>query len=254
MAVQQRNSEMVDLLRADFVHKKDNAYTWAMLLNMYTMLPGITSFWSMGGISKDPRQFIGNNSYYDLANERLHVSPTLTTTDATLEVGRGSGSSGALVVQGTSLQSHFNYSVAEDTYLRGGKAASKVLIGDANSGGIQTGTGPFISFNTIGDGWKAFPYTNSGGTTWGDWGAPWQVGQYQKFGDWLMMRGLVGRSVGTGLVIGTLPVGYRPVNYVLLGVSSNDAMARLEVHSDGQVVAALGFVNWISIWAFVSLL
>lgn len=254
MAVQTRNSEQIDLLRADFIHKNDSAYTWAMLLNMYSMLPGITAFWPMGAISKDDYLYWGNKSKYDLVNDQVIINPSLAFYLATLLVGKGSGMQSAAVFQGSTYQSHFHYGAQEDIYIRGGIATSKLYLGDSGSGGIQTGTGPFISFNTVGDGWKSFPYTNSGGTTWNSWGAPWQVGEYQKFGDWLMIRGLVARTAGAGMIIGNLPVGYRVTNDVLLGTNSNDALTRLEIKANGDIVAGATYSTWISIWAIVSML
>lgn len=58
-------------------------------------------------------------------------------TTATLAVYRGSGADGSLVVRGTTYNCHFNNSTAEDTYLRGGKAASNVWIADVNSGNVN---------------------------------------------------------------------------------------------------------------------
>jgi len=62
-------------------------------------------------------------------NVGIRVSPS-----ATLDIARGTASSGTLVVRGTTNACHFNYSTVEDTYIRGGKATSRVLINDASSG------------------------------------------------------------------------------------------------------------------------
>ena len=49
---------------------------------------------------------------------------------ATLEVRRGAAPDGTAAFWGTARTSHFNYSTAEDTYLRGGKASSNVYLND----------------------------------------------------------------------------------------------------------------------------
>jgi hypothetical protein len=55
-------------------------------------------------------------------------------TDASLVVSRGSNLSGAAIFQGTTHNSYFAWNTQEDTYIRGGKDASKVIINDiANS-------------------------------------------------------------------------------------------------------------------------
>jgi len=59
--------------------------------------------------------------------------------DGTLYVARGTANGGTAVFAGTTNKSHFNYSVDEDTYIRGGKASSKVIIND-NGGNVGIGT------------------------------------------------------------------------------------------------------------------
>ena len=52
---------------------------------------------------------------------------------------KGGGGGGTLYIEGTSYNSHFNYSTNEDTYIRPGKAAGKVIIADVGSNvGIGT--------------------------------------------------------------------------------------------------------------------
>lgn len=59
---------------------------------------------------------------------------------ATLEVARGTLSGGTARFVGTNYASHFNYSTNEDTYIRGGKAVSQIIIGDNNTGNILVTT------------------------------------------------------------------------------------------------------------------
>jgi trimeric autotransporter adhesin len=47
---------------------------------------------------------------------------------------------GKLYIKGTTYYSHFNFSTPEDTYIRGGKASSNVIIGDLNNA-VLIGTG-----------------------------------------------------------------------------------------------------------------
>jgi C1q domain len=57
---------------------------------------------------------------------------------ATLQVGKGAGTLGGTAqFDGTTYSSHFSYSTTEDTYIRGGKAASQVIINDQGNGNIR---------------------------------------------------------------------------------------------------------------------
>jgi hypothetical protein len=59
---------------------------------------------------------------------------------ATLDVRRGTAPDGTAIFRGTTNASHFNFATAEDTYIRGGKAGSKVLINDvAGLGSVGIG-------------------------------------------------------------------------------------------------------------------
>lgn len=60
---------------------------------------------------------------------------------ASLEVNRGTGVNGTAAFRGSTNVSHFNYSTAENTFLRGGKATSDVIINDVgNNVAIGNGT------------------------------------------------------------------------------------------------------------------
>ena len=60
---------------------------------------------------------------------------------ASLEVTRGTGLNGTAAFMGTTNTSHFNYSAAEDTYIRGGLANSKVFVNDISSGNVSIAAG-----------------------------------------------------------------------------------------------------------------
>lgn len=308
MAVQKRNSEMVDLLRADFIHKNDTAYGWAMLNQMYTTIPGITGFWSMaaiskedtsqqftgwddlpnlvglwtmseisqedlsyrwvstldlmnelpgviglwemGAISKDDKIYLGNQTWYDLTNEQLFVYGTGITSDARLVVGRGSGGEGTAVMVGTTYRSHFNYSAAENTYIRGGKLGSSVYIQDNAIGDVNIcDGGGIISSNLgiLGMAWISLPLTNSGGTTWANFGAPYQTAQYKRLGDIVWVRGLVTRTAGAGPTIAQLPALFRPPVQIIRQVISNELNARLDIDTTGNIITDASYNSWMEI-------
>lgn len=58
---------------------------------------------------------------------------------ASLDVARGTGFNGTAAFHGTSRVSYFNYNNAEDTYIRGGKATSNIILNDTG-GGVAIGT------------------------------------------------------------------------------------------------------------------
>ncbi len=65
----------------------------------------------------------------------------VTAPAATIDVSRGTGTAGTMQISGTTYSSHFSYSTAEDTYIRGGKATSKVYINDIPSGIVSIAGG-----------------------------------------------------------------------------------------------------------------
>jgi hypothetical protein len=74
-----------------------------------------------------------------------------STPQATLDVARGTAAFGTAVFHGTNIASFFNHQDAENTYIRGGKAGSKVYINDANTGGVSIAqSGGFVGIG-VGD-------------------------------------------------------------------------------------------------------
>ncbi len=61
--------------------------------------------------------------------------------NATLFVKKGTNFDGSVVLGGTTYNSHFHYGATEDTYIRGGKYASKLFINDLSGGKIIIGDG-----------------------------------------------------------------------------------------------------------------
>jgi len=68
-----------------------------------------------------------------------------STLPATLEVARGAAANGTAVFHGTTYASHFNYSTAEDTYIRGGKSGAALNFNDAHNGPVNMVGGGLIS-------------------------------------------------------------------------------------------------------------
>lgn len=65
-------------------------------------------------------------------NVGVGITPT-----ATLDVIRGTATNGTALFRGTQYNSHINHSVAEDTYIRGGKEGSNIYLADVGSGSVM---------------------------------------------------------------------------------------------------------------------
>ncbi len=72
--------------------------------------------------------------------------------NAALVVRKGTSQGGTAEFWGTSHVSHFNYSVAENTYIRGGKDNSNVILNDIPGGKVGIGTTPGVKLDVLGDG------------------------------------------------------------------------------------------------------
>lgn len=70
-----------------------------------------------------------------------NVGIRTTTPNASLSVYRGNGVDGTAAFFGTNHVSHFNYSIAENTYIRAGKTGSVVYINDSHNGDVNIATG-----------------------------------------------------------------------------------------------------------------
>ncbi|MGB4850604.1 MAG: hypothetical protein WBP41_21940, partial [Saprospiraceae bacterium] len=75
-----------------------------------------------------------------LVDSKLGIGNVVS--DASLYVYRGTGTEGTAKFFGTSFPSYFNYGTEENTYLRGGKGNSKVVIND-QGGQVGIGENPF---------------------------------------------------------------------------------------------------------------
>ncbi len=119
-----------------FEHRSDDALTgigtWVNANYVY-----------LRTISNNNLSFATNNGGPQMTlttNGRLGIGSNLIP-DGQLDVERGTGTSGTAAFRGTQWISPFNYSTAEDTYIRGGQNGSKVLINDlVGLGNVGIGT------------------------------------------------------------------------------------------------------------------
>ena len=99
-----------------------------------------------------PMYFAVSNSPYPLmslrTDNRVEIGSTSAIRSSVLTIARGTGVDGALAIEGSTNVSHFYYGSAEDTYIRGGKAGSYVIINDIPGGAVGINTGaPQISLH-----------------------------------------------------------------------------------------------------------
>ncbi|MES2431544.1 MAG: tail fiber domain-containing protein [Bacteroidota bacterium] len=99
------------------------------------------------GIYMHPYDVVNNQSFsgrsvFYLGPNGVAMNTSAGNAGYILDVGRGTGIWGTTTFEGTSYYSHFNYSTNEDTYIRGGKASSRVYFNDDPAGvGIAIGNG-----------------------------------------------------------------------------------------------------------------
>lgn len=106
-----------------------------------------------------------------------------------------------------------------------------------SSGKIRTAWGAIM------DVWKNPTFQNG----WVNYGAGYHFGQYYKDTDgFVHLRGLINSGTFASSVIFNLPVGYRPNSRVLRATIASDALARVDVLPDGNVLAVNGS-GWLSL-------
>jgi len=99
MAIQERNSEMVSLLSADFIQKQDTAYLAGIVIGSILALPGLVAFWP-GGVSLSDSDDLNSNYAYlpgrlggqtlnggTAAGDDLTLSSTANATKGTIFLG-----------------------------------------------------------------------------------------------------------------------------------------------------------------------
>lgn len=215
MAIQARNAEMVSLLSADFVSKTDSAYLAGIVAGSILTLPGLVAFWPM-------QVAVNDDILYILSNVEIHAA----------------GGNGSIMLQGTNVNSHFNHSTTENTYIRGGKTGAAVLLNDSHNGNVYlAGGGGLTTFGgIIGEAWNNLSFN----TGWANLGGGWRNGQYKKVGDLVIVCGFVVRFSGSDALIATLPSGYRPTAPERWATTSVGAFAAVQIDTDGSMTVVAG--------------
>lgn len=90
-----------------------------------------------GGQLVIPYNPIAQNIYLNPLGGNVGIRTS--SANASLSVARGTGTDGTAAFFGTTHVSHFNYGTNEDTYIRGGKNGSKVIINDGSLGAVVIG-------------------------------------------------------------------------------------------------------------------
>jgi streptogramin lyase len=94
---------------------------------------------------------LGGAPFFATSTSPLFINPfgnkvnigTTIANNARVAIKRGtfaSANDGSLALIGTTFTSYFHYGVNEDTYIRGGKAGSNIIIGDVEGGNVGIGT------------------------------------------------------------------------------------------------------------------
>ncbi len=166
------------------------------------LLFGDGNFVSVGeSLIDDQMELTAGNFYFKNNSGTGNVGIGISSPNASLSVARGNGTDGTAAFFGTTNTSHFNYSSNEDTYIRGGKNSSKLLLNDyggqvalgtATTGNAQLNivssrTGGNANGLSINQG-----TTNTGNDSYG-------LYSYST-GSNLTNRGLKGETGGTGTV------------------------------------------------------
>lgn len=87
----------------------------------------------------DQLEFKASKFYFTTNSGSGNVGVGISSPNASLSVARGNGTDGTAAFFGTTNASHFNYSTTEDTYIRGGKVTSKLILNDYG-GQVALGT------------------------------------------------------------------------------------------------------------------
>ncbi len=95
-----------------------------------------------GTLSNHPLYFMTNNGSAQITLlQNGNTGIGIVSPTASLVVARGTGAGGTAQFVGSVYSSHFNYSTGEETYIRGGKANSQVVINDVSTGNVRLAEG-----------------------------------------------------------------------------------------------------------------
>jgi hypothetical protein len=106
----------------------------SFVVGAYNVIAGTANQW----LDDDPLFVVGNGTGDANRKNAFTVQKNgftgigIANPLAMLDVSRGNSGLGSAIIRGTDISSNFCYSAAEDTYIRGGKSTSKVIIGDLN--------------------------------------------------------------------------------------------------------------------------
>lgn len=247
MAVQERNSEMVNLLKADFVSKEESIYAFTAYQNLLNGLPGLIGLWTMGGINSTNVLHSGFKTTFDAKNDILGLGTVDPTAGGTLvsamTVAQADNNTAIAVVDKTTNVGRMAIN---------GEPAGGFQMYDRGSGswalGIAQRAGDLYLNGKLGGPWTLLPYTNSGGTTWTDYDtSSWAIGAYRIFGDMIFLKGLVKRTAGGSFVIANLPAACRPLRYHLFSVITDTGPGRLDIGTGGDMTLVSGGTTWVSL-------
>src|SRR3954467_5413483 len=81
--------------------------------------------------------FLAPFLYLNLSAQNVGIGTT--TPSARLEIVKPGGDTPSLIIQGSVIRSYFHDGPNEDTYIRGGKGTSHVILNDNGSGRVGLG-------------------------------------------------------------------------------------------------------------------
>jgi hypothetical protein len=200
-----------------------NQNTNAASLRIFSDFAGIWRF----------RNLVSSTNILTLDTDGRH------TNSGGMSIARGTHADGALRIDGTTYPSHFNYSSGENTYIRGGKSTSDVIIADVGSGNVTlgpsgAGTVTVVGLLAVGNfgAWTLFTYN----TDWSDYNSSNSPGRYRKVGDIVYVEGFVKRaSSGTSALITTLAYGPVKDKHFVTDTNSATLSGRIEITSAGTI-------------------
>lgn len=256
MAVQGRNSELVDLLSPDFIRKNEGAYLTGIFMATMMSMPGLMSMWPMGIAVNDYDRIYMGNSYYQISAQLLRILGSLDVTPDGFTPAQGGIAAGNIAVDYTPTVS--NWSSSGATLLLNALNYSVIGFHDSLSrvdfirtgGGVITlgYDGGFGAATVQADGKLGEEWINvSFATGWGNLGSPWQTAQYKRYGDMITLRGLVSRTSGVGTNILTLPTGYRPPASILRSAMTDTGIGRVDIDNSGVVMSNGGGTGWVQL-------
>lgn len=115
-----------------------------------------------------------------------------------------------------------------------GTVAVMDTSGNWTLNGNQTVNGT-VQATLLGENWSNLSFLG----TWANFGGSYSTGKYKKYGDEVILTGMIKGNSGT---IATLPAGYRPAGYIRLGGihtnTGNDGV--IEIRTNGDMLYLAG--------------